>query len=237
MPAVLFRARTGKHRAQGRSYKPITTPCRSGPCPRCFLPTRTEKRHALGRSYSAFTPIPNPHRIPERVVAHAFHQPCPDGIGNQITCGPLYVIFPTQQMLVIRACPERSGTCPLFVVGSRSGGLDAVHDRGQMIAITDLDQPMPVVRHQHPRQQSRIAVDIGVEMAARGRAGRGEFAEEGLARQGGRGHQVRMAWHMDTMAPERCMTGVREDERRHARQLLGWRAARTSGTAALKRQM
>ncbi len=60
-----------------------------------FLPTRTENHHALGRSYSAFAPIPNPHRIPERVVAHAFHQPCPDGIGDQITRGPLYVIVPT----------------------------------------------------------------------------------------------------------------------------------------------
>jgi hypothetical protein len=46
-----------------------------------------------------------------------------------------------------------------------------------------------------------------------------------------------MAWHMDTMAPERSMTGVREDKRRHERQLLGWRAARTSGTAALNRQI
>ena len=106
-----------------------------------------------------------------------------------------------------------------------------------MIAVANLDQPMRVVRHQHPRQQSRIAADIGGKMAARGRAGRCEFAEEGLARQGGRGHQVRMAWQMDTMAPERCMTGVREDERRHARQLLGWRAARTSGTAVLNRQI
>ena len=60
-----------------------------------FLPTRTEKHLTLGRSYSTFAPIPNPHRIPERVVAHAFHQPCPDGIGDQITRGPLYVIVPT----------------------------------------------------------------------------------------------------------------------------------------------
>ena len=57
-----------------------------------FLPTRTENHHALGRSYSAFAPIPNPHRIPERVVAHAFHQPCPDGIGDQITRGSPHVI-------------------------------------------------------------------------------------------------------------------------------------------------
>jgi hypothetical protein len=262
MPAMLFGRGQESIAPQGAPTDPTTPPCRSGPCPRCSsntdrrasrprallqtpahhpvgaghardaLRTRTGKHRALGRSYSAFAPIPNPHRIPKRVVAHAFHQPCPDGIGDQIARGSSYVIVPTQQLVVIRACPERSGTPPVFVVGARGGGLDAVHDRGQMIAITDLDQPMPVVRHQHPRQQSRIAADVGVEMAARGRAGGCEFAEEGVARQGGRGHQVRMAWQMDTMAPERCMAGVREEERRHARQLLGWRAARTSGTAA-----
>ena len=30
-----LRARTGKHRAPGRSYRPHHTLCRSGPCPRC----------------------------------------------------------------------------------------------------------------------------------------------------------------------------------------------------------
>ena len=77
---------------QGAPTDPPHHPVGAGHARDAFLPTRTENHHALGRSYSAFAPIPNPHRIPERVVAHAFHQPCPDGIGDQITRGSPHVI-------------------------------------------------------------------------------------------------------------------------------------------------
>ena len=87
MPAMLFDHRREGIAPEGTPTNPSLHLAGAGHARDAFLPTRTEEHHALGRSYSAFAPIPNPHRIPERVVAHAFHQPCPDGIGDQITRG------------------------------------------------------------------------------------------------------------------------------------------------------
>ena len=95
MPAMLSGHGRKSIAPQGAPTDPPHHPVGAGHARDAFLPTRTEKHLTLGRSYSTFAPIPNPHRIPERVVAHAFHQPCPDGIGDQITRGPLYVIVPT----------------------------------------------------------------------------------------------------------------------------------------------
>ena len=219
MPAMPFEHGPEGIAPQGAPTEHLPQLCRSGPCPRCSSNTDRKASRPRALLQDLRYAIPDPHGIPERVVAHALHPSCPDGIGDQVTRRIPHIIIPAQQTLVIRPCPERTGTPRLFVVGTRGGGLDPVHERGKMIAVAHLDQPMPMVRHQHPRQEPRFAVDVRVEVAARGLAGGCEFFEEGLARQGGRGHQVRMARQMQAMAPERRVTGARENERWHASQL------------------
>ena len=236
MPAMLFQAGQHSIAPKGAPTEHVAPLCRSGPCPRCSWNTHRRASRPEALLQRLRNAVRDPHGVPERVVAHAFHPPCPDGIRDQVTRRSPHVTFPTQQALVIRPCPERTGTPRISVIGARCGGLDPVHDRRKMIAVANLDQPMSVVRHQHPRQQPRFAVDVRVEMAARGPASGCEFLEEGLAPNGGRSHQVHMTWEMEAMAPERRMTCMRENGTGHASQLAGLRSTCTSGIAAPNRQ-
>ncbi len=98
-----------------------------------------------------------PDRVPERIITDVGDQPGPERIGDEVTRGCVQVVVFAQRVVVVAAAPDRCVMLPLIVHRTRCARFHAGHGVGQRGDAPQLQQPMCMIRHQHPGQQPGIA--------------------------------------------------------------------------------
>ena len=97
-----------------------------------------------------------PASVPERVIADLVDQTRTYRVHDQIACGGQQIVLGAHGAIMECAGPHRAQTrkfCPHL---SGRIALQPADGPGQIAICADLDQAMPMVRHQHPRQELRI---------------------------------------------------------------------------------
>ncbi len=90
------------------------------------------------------------------ILARLLRQPCPQRVGNDVTCGLQQRFFPPQRMVVIPALPD-----PVATHQSAAARFEDVHAGGEG-AGSEFDQPMHVVGHHHPGMRAAATAALHV---------------------------------------------------------------------------
>ena len=133
-----------------------------------------------------------PDGVPEWVITCARGQAGADGIGDDVAGRCLEVIVLSQRVIVECPAPQCTVAPAGAVGGARAGRFQSFHDGFKRIAFTQLQQPMCVIRHQHPGQQARVTQVLRSFEASRRSTGGIKITKDGLAALGACGQMVNM---------------------------------------------
>ena len=96
-----------------------------------------------------------PDAIPIGIIKHAINQARAQGIGNDVPRQRPDIVLVTKRAIMVATPPYDRSPCAIQL--PRHSCLEAIHDHRQRVAMPKLHESMPVVRHEHPAQQRRIA--------------------------------------------------------------------------------
>lgn len=131
-----------------------------------------------------------PDGIPERVGDYPFHQAGAHRVADQVSRHRAQVFLVAQGMVVVRRCPQRAVPAEHAIGRARTGRFEAADHLRQRIAGAQFDQPVRVVRHQHPGQRRGIAPHLPATQATANRAGSHKVGKERRPVVGGTRHVV-----------------------------------------------
>ena len=111
----------------------------------------------LAEEHRAQGALLQPDGIPERVIAKPLDQARTQGIGDEVSRGTDYTLIIAYRMVMECATPYRTLRTHCEIHAAAARGLQSACDCAQRIALAELQQPMRMIRHQHPRQHRCIS--------------------------------------------------------------------------------
>lgn len=131
-----------------------------------------------------------PDRIPERIVTQPPDQPSPQRIGHDIARHTEQILLGSQAMIM----EARHSDTPL---GARALSrhptarrLQPIHQSSQAVHLAQLNQPMGMIRHQHPGEHMAVTKEPWRFETAGSRTASGKVAEYRLAVTGDGSDQI-----------------------------------------------
>lgn len=144
------------------------------------------------------TPRPVKPRSRSRKDNQRYVVPIPPApIGYHITGHAPQVFFPPQTVVVVCWLPDGPLSLQNPIDITCAGRFETIHHQAQGVIFAQLDEPMGVIRHEHPGQHAGIAQQGALFETTGGRTARLEISEKTLPANRGAGHQI-------DMVGERC---------------------------------
>ena len=173
-----FALPSGLVRRPGFAPKGAPTESAGGECPsarwrrQCWsAPGRDWRLHEVTSVAS------QPNRIPKRIVTDGRDEPSANRIGDDVARNTFHGFIVSQRMIVIAALPDLRWHACRPARGNRAYALESIDACRQARSVTQLNEPMHVVGHEHPRQQSCVSALRGSGEGACARACRVKFFE------------------------------------------------------------
>ena len=147
-----------------------------------------------------------PHRIPKRIVPNPPHQSCPYRIGDDIPCHRLNIFFGSQSMVMIGRRPQGSLRLSDRIDAASTRRFETEQQLVQAETLTQRNQPVNVIRHQHPGKQPGVTKQTRVVEGTGSHARQMEIGEQRLALHGGGGEKIQLARQRNTASAQCRMT-------------------------------
>lgn len=97
-----------------------------------------------------------PHHIPKWIVTHPADQSSPQGISHNVTSRSHQCFFASNSTVMKTWHPEPPTGRTNLASHTATCRLQTIDQTGQVIRLTKLDQPVRVIRHQHPCQHAAV---------------------------------------------------------------------------------
>lgn len=108
-----------------------------------------------------------PHHIPKWIVTHPVDQPSPQGISHNVTSRSHQCFFASNSTVMKTWHPEPPTGRTNLASHTATCRLQTIDQARQVIRLTKLDQPVRMIRHQHPCQHAAIPQQKAIIETAR----------------------------------------------------------------------
>ena len=98
----------------------------------------------------------DPNRIPKRILRDPPNEPCADRIHDDIPGGIDKTVFGPDRTIVIGRRPDRAEARMGQSKLACAAAFQFPDKRWQCVVVAQLDQAVPVIRHQYPGEKARV---------------------------------------------------------------------------------
>lgn len=147
-----------------------------------------------------------PHRVPERIVANATHEPRTHGIGHDIASSRHQILIATQGVVMKGSCPQPAVPLQAAVGGARHDELQPMHRAIQRLGCSKLQERVEVIGHQHPAWNPVIGRQIELGNSLRSSTADDEMLESRNPVLCNEGEQINLARHTDASLAQPSMS-------------------------------